>query len=203
MINKPKKRLFSHSNWKQLSLLLLLSVSVIIIALELTGTTYLFHKRQAVSGVIPSSSTKENKNGSNETGTTTDRPVTSPSADTDTSSEKSSTAVSDGTAPLISPYGSFVSNHKPSYSGAGNVPSKEQSVCITTPGASCYITFVNNENITKKLESKVADSKGAVYWDWDVKEAGFTVGTWKITATASLNGQTKTTSDSMDLMVVP
>ena len=58
-------------------------------------------------------------------------------------------------------------------------------------------------NDKKILDAKVADGKGAVYWTWDVKEAGFYAGTWKIQAIASANGQNKSAEDNLGLEVLP
>jgi hypothetical protein len=87
-------------------------------------------------------------------------------------------------------------------SDTNGAPSGEQSVCITSAGASCYITF-KRLGIVKTLETKIADSKGSVYWDWDVNKAGFSAGSWQITATATANGQTKSVNDTLDLKVTP
>jgi hypothetical protein len=57
--------------------------------------------------------------------------------------------------------------------------------------------------VTKKLDAQVANSSGAVFWNWDVKDAGFTMGTWKITAVATLSGQTQTADDPINLEVQP
>jgi len=53
------------------------------------------------------------------------------------------------------------------------------------------------------LEAKKTDSKGTVIWTWDVKTAGFEAGSWKVTATSSLNGQTKSANDLQNLEVQP
>ena len=118
--------------------------------------------------------------------------------------EKNSTASSGNlNSTLVTPYGTFVSNHKPSLRNSVS-PSSEESVCITTPGASCTIIFTNvKDNTNKKLDAKLADNKGTVYWSWDVKEAGFYAGTWKIQAIATSNGQSKSSEDSLGLEVLP
>lgn len=190
---KVKKSLQAKLNWKLLSSIAI--VVLLIASLELTNTTHIFHKQKAVSGTIPSRS--PSKDTSSELKTPN---KTAPSASGFEDSPKSATATSGSGAPLVAPYGTFVSNHKPSLSGSDGVPSQEQSVCITTPGANCYIVFTQG-NVTKRLESKTADSKGAVYWDWDVKEAGLTEGTWIITATSILNGEGKSTKDNLALVI--
>ena len=101
------------------------------------------------------------------------------------------------TTPPASPSGSFVSNHSPSLS---NSP-KEQSTCVTTPGASCYIQFTNGNQV-KQLPVKQTDSSGAVVWDWDINTAGLSQGTWQIEAFANLNNQTRSTK-SIPLEISP
>ena len=99
---------------------------------------------------------------------------------------------------LIAPTGSFVSNHTPGQNGS---PTTEQSVCNTTSGATCNISFTNDEGITKNLGVKTTDSNGSAYWQWDISGGNLSTGSWKITATATLNNQTLTSTDSMPLEV--
>ena len=89
----------------------------------------------------------------------------------------------------------LVSNHQPSSASPG-----EQSVCNASPGASCYITFTKDGE-TKKLDAQTTDVNGFAYWTWDINTAGLTAGTWTITVTATLNGQTKSAQDAIDLVV--
>jgi cytoskeletal protein RodZ len=91
----------------------------------------------------------------------------------------------------------FVSNHKPGQNGS---PTSEQSVCNTTPGASCHIQFTKG-SLVKSLDTKVADSNGVAVWSWDVKDAGFSSGSWQISAIANLSGQTKTATDPTPLEI--
>lgn len=100
---------------------------------------------------------------------------------------------------LIKPWGDFVSNHHPGEDGS---PTIETSVCNTTPGASCYISF-NNGVVTKSLPPQNIGPSGSVFWtNWNILSLGLSSGNWKITATAILNGQTKTSIDPMDLVVL-
>lgn len=97
---------------------------------------------------------------------------------------------------LISPSGTFVSAHK-------NVPSTAplSSVCNTSSGATCSIVFTMNST-TKSLPAQTTDRGGATYWNsWTPNSIGLTSGVWKVAAVASLNGQTKTTADALDLEV--
>jgi hypothetical protein len=102
---------------------------------------------------------------------------------------------------LLTPSGTLVSNHRPSLSGTSS-PSSEQSVCNTTPGAVCYIEFTK-DNEVKKLPAQTTDPTGATFWSWDVKQAGLSVGSWKITAIVTLNGQSKSFTDSLSLEIQP
>lgn len=106
-----------------------------------------------------------------------------------------------GNSSLDPPSGTFVSNHHPNLSGSPT-PSEEVSVCNGTPGSSCTITFTKDKTV-KKLAPQVIDGSGSTYWSWDVNEAGFTPGSWQITASASLNGQSKSTQDALALEVQP
>ncbi len=117
---------------------------------------------------------------------------TAPSSSDSTKSSSASTS-----AVLITPYGTFVSNHHPGVNGA---PTAEVSVCNTTPGASCYIQFTKGSEV-QKLAAQTADSTGATYWNWDANSASLGSGAWQILAVASLNGQTKTAADATTLNI--
>lgn len=99
---------------------------------------------------------------------------------------------------LIAPTGSFVSNHNPVLSNPKL--DTEQSTCNTSPGATCNIVFTSGSS-TISLGSKVANSSGAVNWTWTLQNVGLTQGSWKITAVANLNQQTKSTSDQLMLNI--
>lgn len=175
-------------------------VAGVVAVLELTNTTHFFHARPAVSSTIktvapPTTSTSPSKDKTSP-GTTPQSATTPP---TSTTQKPSPTAPSNAT--LIAPYGTFVSNHHPNLSGSP-APSSEQSTCTTTPGAICTITITNG-SVTKTLAAQTVDSSGTTYWNWDVKQSGFTAGTWHITATATLANQTKSTPDTLTLEVQP
>ncbi|OGL37046.1 hypothetical protein A3B63_03620 [Candidatus Saccharibacteria bacterium RIFCSPLOWO2_01_FULL_49_22] len=170
---------------------------IVFVILELTGVTHFVREEKASSGTIPSSGNSESPQ------TSEDKSSTVPSADSSSPSETpkqgSSATSSNGAAP-ITPYGNFVSNHSPNLDGVP-APSSIQSVCNTSPGASCYIEFTNSDGVVKKLTSQKTDGNGATYWYWDVAQAGFTVGFWKITVVATLNGQPATATDAINLEV--
>lgn len=166
---------------------------LIIAILEATNTTHFFHK-QTVPPVVPAHTNNgqpiSNSGSSSQPGSTSDN-----------SSQQSNTPppeVADHT--LITPYGNFVSNHFP---GQNGTTTSEASICNTSPGATCYIKFTNvTTGDTTQLATQTADAQGYVSWYWDVdKDAHLTSGKWKITAVATLGGQTKTAEDVLNLVV--
>ena len=114
-------------------------------------------------------------------------------------SDKNNNSNPDATTTLVAPYGSFVSNHFPNLSESP-APSSLTSVCNTSAGATCQITFTNGST-TKSLPAQSTNSSGYTYWSWNIQDIGLTVGTWKIQATSSYKGQTKTSMDGMNLVV--
>lgn len=126
---------------------------------------------------------------------TTTKPVAPTSSPATTKASSASQSKSSGD--LVAPYGGLVSNHKPGQNGSNFA---ELSQCITSPGAKCYIRFTQGGRVIN-LPEKTADSNGAVFWEWNVKDIGLTSGKWSASAVATLNGQTKTTTDQLALEV--
>lgn len=177
------------------ALAILLLVAGALTALELTNTTHIFHKQKATSGEIRPINHSPNPSATSSNGSHTSSGQKNPgpnSGSTSGSTPQSSTNEAPAT-----PYGALVSNHKPGQNGTGTT---EQSECITTPGARCYIKFTQG-GIVKTLPAQTLDPSGATFWTWDVKSAGLTSGSWQITAVATLNNQTKTTTDQLPLEV--
>jgi hypothetical protein len=159
------------------------------------GAAYLLkHKNTETIKVTSSRSADSKKKSQNEPN---DNNSTS-SASTDTTTSKSVPA---STTSLKKPYGTFVSNHHPNLGGSP-APSTEQSVCYTAPGATCYIEFTKGTSV-KKLPAEKADNSGIVAWNWDVKQTGFSTGSWSVKAVASLNGTTMSAQDDLKLEVQP
>jgi hypothetical protein len=103
---------------------------------------------------------------------------------------------------LITPTGTFVSNHHPNLSGQP-APNRMASNCTSTPGASCQITFTMG-GTTKSLPTKTTDAQGTAYWqDWTLQSIGLTEGTWTIKAVATLSGSSSSASDGQGLVVAP
>lgn len=195
-----KKRTKTH-NRKRLIFTAVLAV-LLIAGYVLYGIHSRSQRQRSVT--IPSTTHSGSKTGaqnSNQKSSTTGSSTNNGSGTSAANPNKSTqVGTSSGSAP-IQPTGNFVSNHKPNLGGSP-APSQEQSSCNTSPGATCYIAFTK-DGATKKLDAQVADSNGNVIWNWDINTAGFTSGTWQITAVATLNGQTVSGSDQLPLDVQP
>jgi len=182
--------------------ILLAVVISIVAALELTDTTHLFHTAKIIQAPTASQETKGEPAApdADDKSSTSKNPAgpasSSEGKPADTQSTKEGNGAS-SSAPLVTPSGNFVSAHK--------VPSDAPiaSVCNTTPGASCKITFTMN-GTTKSLSTETADRGGSVYWNsWTPASIGLAAGSWKIEAIATSSGQTKTATDALPLEVSP
>jgi hypothetical protein len=184
------------SDHKLKYILAVIAIAMTILLLEITNTTHLFHKSKvpAVIPVTPNTSQVDNQNGNGTSPSTVTNKGSSSNNESDGDNNSSTSSL-----PLKEPFGDFVSNHHPNLSGSP-APSEEASVCNTTPGATCYIKFTQG-SVTTKLPAQKTDSSGAAYWSWDVKKAGLTKGDWYIEAVATLNGQTKSTKDQLNLSI--
>jgi hypothetical protein len=187
----------NHKKARSKTLLIVFACLVIIfgvgIGLEATGTIHLLNQKGTV---ISNSSVTHNKNDSRGP-VAPPKGTLAPTSPTNTGSNTSSPVTT-----LLAPSGAFVSFHDPSISGS-STPNQLQSSCISTPGASCTIEFTNNTGVTESLPSQVIDGTGHTTWSWKVQDLGLTVGSWKITAIATLNGQSKSTNDTIGLNVQP
>ena len=191
---RTKSAKHSYSSKKLVLLAMPIVIIAVVLVLELTNTTHFFHKQKAVSGTIPSTTQTSQQSNNNNT-----QPNSSDSVQNTESTNPKSTAPSGDTA-LLEPFGNFVSNHNPDLNVAESL--KEQSVCTTTPGASCYIKFTQGD-VVRTLETLTTDRNGTASWVWDVKQSGLTEGSWTITAVATLNGQTNSATDALKLEVQP
>ncbi len=163
-------------------MLIVVFLLCLVVILEVTNTTHFFHKKKepAVATGAALSSKGETRVNNNGKSTTT--------------AGNNSETIS-----LLTPSGDFVSNHHPNLSGSP-APNTESSVCNTSPGASCTISFESNGSV-KSLATKQADTNGSVFWSWKLSDIGITSGTWKITAKATLSNKSKSAADSMELVV--
>jgi hypothetical protein len=170
---------------------ILLIAAGLVLALELTNTTHLFHSpKTAHIGTVPNINTGSGK-----------LPTDSPSGKSPNTNNTPSTNNSKATVDAVAPSGSFVSNHRPNLSGSPS-PNLEESVCITTPGAQCQIVFTK-DGITKKLPIQTVGSNSTTIWGWTLSQIGLTAGKWQVIANASSDSQSKSTIDSLPLEVSP
>jgi cytoskeletal protein RodZ len=195
MVRKSKKFRIT----KKLTLLSGTAV-VIVIAIGLGFWHYHTRNRQVTLPVAPATNTVPSSNASNNSATNTSNTTSTPDKTTPPAggyTSSSSSGPNNGSGqPPQTPTGPFVSNH-----GSNVSASSENSVCNTTPGATCYIEFTNG-NSTLQLETGTANSNGAVFWqNWNVASYDFSPGQWTITAVANLNGQTATAKDGTPLTI--
>jgi len=173
---------------------------IIVVALVVlgVGTVLALHHGAKKQGVInspakPATTASQNTKGEPAPSTPAQpEPTTQPG---DNKSNEGGGQTADPSTPLQDPANSsFAGNHHPG-------PTETvQSVCNTSPGASCTISFTK-DGATKSLPTQTTDRGGATYWTWSPQGLGLSPGTWHITATATLGSQTKTASDVLDLMV--
>lgn len=181
---------------------IVLLLALVFAVLEVSGITHVFHKAnndQATYGTASQSTKGEPTDTDSSKQNPSPAPTSSPNpTSTDTGSQptndKSST---DGSAPvtLQAPTGNFVSAHKVPV----NAPLA--SVCNTTSGVSCQITFTSN-GVTKSLPAQTTDRGGSTYWNgWTPSKIGLTAGSWKIQAIATSGNQKQTTDDALTLEI--
>jgi hypothetical protein len=197
-VNKKKKR-YIRSPYIFLELLIIAVVAFVILY---KVTDHFGNKTKPISasaytkGIIYVKPNKSSDSSSNSNGSSTSGSQSSANNNTSASSGSNTT-----TAVLQTPTGDFVSDHHPNLSGSP-APNTMASTCTTTPGASCIIQFTNTSTGTvKSLNTQITDAGGSAYWNYTLQGEGLTAGTWKVAATASLNGNTLSAQDAMDLTV--
>lgn len=199
---KDNKKSF---NKKRVIILVSVVVGLLLILgiLEKTGVTNFVHMPKEKATTASEYTKGETSNSSNsKTSQNTDKnsntDSTAANTQGDVGSEEKTTNGSTSTT-LIAPSGDFVSDYQPNLSNSPH-PNTVNSVCNTTPGAQCMITFTMGST-TKSLPKTTADAGGSVYWTWKLQDIGLTAGTWKIQAVATLSGKTATTNSPLSLEV--
>lgn len=190
------KRFFRVGNKRLWVLVGLLLVGAVIAALEFSGTTNLFSKDTTPATTGNSQTKGEPAGEAQQSEQSEEDAVREPG------NEKTTPGGSGNSTPnvtLLEPSGPFVNNHRPKLDGSAT-ESQMQSVCNTTPGASCQISFTK-DGTTRTLPAQTTDSGGATYWSWKLQDIGLTEGSWQVKATATLNGQTKEASDALNLEI--
>ena len=182
--------------------------AIIILAVAAFGAAFVILKvnnvifRKAVVSstdtVTGGTMTKGESSSNNNTGSTNNNGVKSGDAKGNAPIDKNGDAPVQPTVDLISPSGTFVSNHHVNLSDPQQL--NVQSNCTTTPGAYCSIHFING-SVNKALPSILTDAGGAAYWSWNVKNFGLTAGTWQVVAIASSGNSTMSTTDALNLEI--
>jgi hypothetical protein len=191
---------------KRLILIVLISVGAVVVVLailEAAGTIHLFSNANTNQ---PTSSGNQYTKGIPKTNNGGSSSQLNNSSGGNSSGQQNGPASKLGSpnaATLIAPTGNYVSNHGLNGSSV-TYNSQESSSCSTTPGATCQITFTQNGAQPKQLPAEQTDEGGITYWNnWTPASIGLTSGSWQIEAIATLNGQTKTATDALDLVVSP
>lgn len=180
------------------NIVIYLAIAVLLIAGAIIANHY-FNAKKNVSGVIPVKTTVPGSRQESE------EPAVNNGSNSIVSDKKQTTVVAATPAnditDLTKPYGTFVSNHHPSLSG-DNSRSTIQSVCSTNPGALCTIQF-SKDGVIKSLPEQIVGSDGTTLWEWNIRAAGFTPGTWLIKAIAKSGETTLETVDDLKFEVSP
>ncbi len=186
--------------------------SIIIIAavviVAIVGLSYAFHVGPFKRPAKPASTASQYTKGQPTTSASSSGSKTNSSSSGSASSNQSpgaqksnSGSSTSSNVTLVTPTGNFVSDHRPNLSGTP-APNTMSSVCDTTPGATCQITFTMGSTV-KSLPVQTVDSGGSTYWNWKLQDYGLTAGTWQIEAIAKLSGQIQTATDPTNLVVSP
>ncbi|SRR6266568_384754 len=175
-------------------------VIVVAMAAVLYEATDLFKTRVAVSGSAYTKGENAPTPGVKAQAQSKGSSTNSSSSSALPGDNKNTGTDGNSTATLVAPTGDFVSNHHPNLSGSP-APDTLNSVCTTTPGATCAISFTK-DGVTKSLPTETTDRGGSAYWNgWSLQSIGLTIGSWQVQASASLNGKTLGASDALQLVV--
>lgn len=187
---------------------LLVSMGVLIVGMGIILFLVFHHKTTPSSIVVKTAGTTTATKPSPEPNTVVTNQTPTPTVNV----TGGLTGDSDTTQPsLTAPVGTFVSNHGQDSAHPVTASTTEVSSCTTTPGASCDIKFINAESSATAdlgvLQTSTAgsqtESPGTVSWTWTPEQVNLTSGSWTVEAVATLNGQTKTTTDSTLLTISP
>lgn len=168
-------------------------VTIILIVLLLIGggfAAYALNKRNQ------SNDTDTAPKAGKQTQSQTQESQNQPGVQVTTDQDDTKTIPPTSNVSLETPYGSFVSNHKPSLSAANTV----NSVCHTTLSATCEIRFSKGSEV-KVLGPDKVGATGYVSWNWKLQDIGLSAGTWQVEAVAKLSGKTATATDTIALEI--
>ena len=193
-----KKRWLAKRSLKTTAPVVLVVGILLFTALELTNAIDFINKSEPADSSSANAENIPNTNDSTESSTPVPSGSNENGAGSSNESEgapKSAAQPSSGQPPKSPDQSTYVSNHEPN-----SKADMLQSVCVTSPGAVCTISFSRN-GLIRSLPSTTADSYGSVYWTWSPQERGLSSGSWVISAKASLNGKTTSSQDVINLQV--
>lgn len=106
---------------------------------------------------------------------------------------------------LIAPSGRFI-DHTTAYLETNPSTATIQSLCKTTPGATCQISFTKLRtkqlgDTVRRLPAQTTDGQGLTYWTWRVRDLGLDEGEWLVKAQATLGQRTESATDPIRLRI--
>ena len=119
----------------------------------------------------------------------------SSSATSSSTNDKQGDTTTSTQTSVNTPTGNFVSSHMIN-SSTGSL----ESICTTSLGATCEITFRKGDTMLT-LGKKEVDNNGTATWIWTPGSIALTSGSWEITATATIGDKTSTAIDPLKLDV--
>lgn len=172
--------------------ILIAIIGIITIGL-LGGALYLRHKKNKNTDT-----TTKSQNPSENTKST--YPT---SGSSNSSNNANGSSSSKGSITPAKPSGQLLNKHNISLSSTVIESNPDMdSVCITSPNASCDLKLTGPDNSIKYVGVKNVGSSGAVDFMWNAKNIGLVAGKWKIEAIATI-GDANSTSSPDYLQVNP
>lgn len=173
----------------------LIAIGAGVFAIVLLGGGYLYHKHTTKPPQITTapSTTQSEDIAAAQQGVAQKNATSSTQSTTQTDKQAGASSPASGSA--NKPEGNFVSNHHVS-----SLNEPLESVCTTSRGATCEITFKSGGTV-KSVGVKDVNQAGSAIWAWTPASIGLTAGSWQIIAIATLNGNQVTATDPMNLEV--
>jgi len=160
--------------------IIILVVTIAVLALGLIGTAlHLKYKKNSNTDTTTKSQNPNNNSKS-----------TYPTSGNSSNNPGSSNSSSNSSVGPSTPTGQLLNKHSISLSSTAIESNPDMnSICQTTPGATCDLKLTAPDNSIKYVGSKSVDASGAASFYWNAKNIGLTSGRWKIEAIATLNNK--------------
>lgn len=147
----------------------------------------------------PSEDTTDTPTADDTDPTTPGDPVPDGVTDTDGDAATPEIDVAD---PPLEPTGPFVNTHRFSLDG-NDAPGAGQSICRTSPGATCTVSFLTGAgDVAASLDPQTVPAQGVVSWDWSPARIGLGAGSYEIEVTATRGDHEIVVRDASELIVV-